>query len=234
MGKVKRKTNNLQITTDAAGKEKIRFKGKFVKKLKVDRHLRGKMLSEMRKKSQSLKNSSVEKEKIDIPVDGERVVNFDCMAKKMFCSKCNHKLHLTDIIDECVQGLGSIFHVKCEKCSHVNKVESSEKYVDSAKGVKLFAINSKVALGALNSGFGATKANKFLKVIGLPGLNEKPFKVHERFVGPVIEQVAKESCIKVVLEEKELTEKNIDELKLCLSIYLTNGVVKPFKNLAVI
>lgn len=72
----------------------------------------------------------------------------------------------------------------------------------------------------MNSGFGATKANKFLKVIGLPGLNEKSFKVHERLVGPVIEQVAKESCIKAVLEEKELTEKNIDELKLCFSVLI--------------
>lgn len=64
MGKVKRKTNNLQITTDAAGKEKIRFKGKFVKKLKVDRHLRGKMLSEMRKNLKVLKILQLKRKKL--------------------------------------------------------------------------------------------------------------------------------------------------------------------------
>jgi len=53
-------------------------------------------------------------------------------------------------------------------------------------------------------------------LIGLPGVSEKTFKVHERIVGPVIEQVAKDSCLAAVIQEKEMTENNINELKLCL------------------
>lgn len=68
----------------------------------------------------------------------------------------------------------------------------------------------------MNSGFGPTKTNKFLKTIGLPGVNEKTFKVHERLVGPVIEEVARDSCIEAVAIEKELTVQKVEELKLCL------------------
>lgn len=68
----------------------------------------------------------------------------------------------------------------------------------------------------MNSGLGPTKTNKLLKTIGLPGVNDKTFKVHERLVGPVIEEVARESCIEAVTVEKELTEKNVEDLKLCL------------------
>jgi len=37
--------------------------------------------------------------------------------------------------------------------------------------------------------------------------------MHERIIGPLIEEEAKESCIEAVLIEKELTEKNIEALK---------------------
>lgn len=47
----------------------------------------------------------------------------------------------------------------------------------------------------------------------LPTVNSQLFKTHERIIGPVIEHVAKESCIEAVEEERSLTIKNVDKLK---------------------
>ncbi|KAK0171457.1 hypothetical protein PV327_011273 [Microctonus hyperodae] len=205
------KQHNLQITKNEKGTEIIRFKGKFTKQYKVERYLRAKLRNQLQKG----KNVSTSNDK-DIPVDGERVIDLKAMAKKMFCEKCEDKFSLCDIQGETVQGLGSIFDVKCSKCNHVTKVHSSEKYINPVTGKSSFAINIKVALGALNSGLGPTKTNKFLKTVGLPGVNEKTFKVHERLVGPIIEQIARDSCIEAVTVEKELTVQKVEKLKLCL------------------
>ena len=68
-------------------------------------------------------------------------------------------------------------------------------------------------VGALHAGGGITKVNKFLSIFGLPVATNNTFKLHERIIGPFIEEVAKESCIEAVLIEKELTEANLENLK---------------------
>ena len=67
--------------------------------------------------------------------------------------------------------------------------------------------------GALHAGCGATKVNKLLKTMDIPGMSPNTFKIHERVVGPVIEHVAKETCAEAVLLEKIATIENIEELK---------------------
>lgn len=47
----------------------------------------------------------------------------------------------------------------------------------------------------------------------LPLTSSSTYKMHERIIGPAIEEVAKESCIQAVIIEKELTEKNLENLK---------------------
>lgn len=65
----------------------------------------------------------------------------------------------------------------------------------------------------MHSGSGATKANKLFKIMGLHGMTERTYKLHERIVGPIIEAVAKETCVDAVALEKSLTLENIEELK---------------------
>ncbi|XP_018577535.1 uncharacterized protein LOC108915872 [Anoplophora glabripennis] len=92
----KAKQYNLQTTKNEKGTEIIRFKGKFTKKYKVERHLRAKLRNQLQKE----KNVSTSNDK-DIPVDGERVIDFKTMAKKMFCEKCVDKFGLCDIPATC-------------------------------------------------------------------------------------------------------------------------------------
>lgn len=46
----------------------------------------------------------------------------------------------------------------------------------------------------------------------IPVITTKTFKKYEREIGPVIEEVAKESCRKAAEEEKNLTKENGPEL----------------------
>ncbi|CAB0044998.1 unnamed protein product, partial [Trichogramma brassicae] len=62
--------------------------------------------------------------------------------------------------------------------------------------------------GMLHSGFGPTQMNKFFSVLQLPNINEKVLKSHERIVGPIVELVAEESCLKAADLERTLTIEN--------------------------
>lgn len=231
----KNKKYNLQITTSSLGKERIRFRGKFVKKYKMEKSLYMQRLNKSKKEKQTAKKKPEKtREKNDIPVDGSRITNLKFMAKQMFCERCNQGLELCNIKKEIAEGLGSIFEVQCSKCLHLTKVRSDEKHYSPTTKRSLFIVNTKMALGkfllgyylanfqemhfpgALNGGMGETKANKFLTSIGLPKFCNKTFKKHERLVGPIVEQVARESCAEAVALEKELTEKNAEKLKLSL------------------
>lgn len=202
----RKKKYNLQITRSNLGKERIRYRGKFVKKYKVEKSLFMQRLNKSKKDKQTA-DKTPEKicEKKDIPVDGSRITNLKFMAKKMFCEKCNQGLELCNIKKETVEGLGSIFEVECSKCRHLTKVHSDERYYSPATKGSVFTVNTKMALGkfllayclansqkmrfpgALNSGMRETKANKFLSTIGLPKFCNKTLKKHERLVGPIIE-----------------------------------------------
>lgn len=136
--------DDVKITKDDAGNEIYRLRGKVTKQYKVERYLRALHLSKFRKKQEK---NHPDSEKVDIPVDGERITNLRCMAEQMFCGHCREKLSLSDIVGEVCEGLGSIFDMKCPKCLFVTKVNSSEKYVNKSTNRKLFTINSKLALG---------------------------------------------------------------------------------------
>lgn len=59
---------------------------------------------------------------------------------------------------------------------------------------------------------GYTTLNNFSGVAGIQCMSKKYYKKHEREVGPVVEAVAKESCLDACEEEKKLTLTRTNEL----------------------
>lgn len=67
--------------------------------------------------------------------------------------------------------------------------------------------------GSIHSGAGLNKVNKFISTINIPTINSQLYKTHERIIGPIIENVAKESCLEAAFLEREATLHDADELK---------------------
>jgi len=65
----------------------------------------------------------------------------------------------------------------------------------------------------LNGGLGVTHLNKVLSALNMTHLNYKTFCEYQREVGIAIEDLARDSCKRAALEERELTIKNSEELK---------------------
>lgn len=55
--------------------------------------------------------------------------------------------------------------------------------------------------------------NDLLKTADCPGMSATVYKQHERIIGPIIEEVAKESCLQAAAIERALTEKSVEESK---------------------
>lgn len=66
---------------------------------------------------------------------------------------------------------------------------------------------------SIHTGNGHTQVDKFLRIIDLPGMNSKTFMKHVRIIGPTIEKVAWASCKEAASIEREITLKNVEELK---------------------
>ena len=77
--------------------------------------------------------------------EGRRVVELGFLADqlKKGCSEWKKVLNLTNIVDETIQGLGSILYIQCEGCSH----RSPEKM---SVGRPIWDINTKAATGLSN------------------------------------------------------------------------------------
>lgn len=99
------------------------------------------------KNSATINNDDQEKKTSqNLPVEGNRIVNLNYLSEQMVCSSCGKDLLLKNIVKEQRLSLGSHFEVKCT-CGSIKKVISSEKYSNPASGKKVFAINTKMALG---------------------------------------------------------------------------------------
>jgi len=59
--------------------------------------------------------------------------------------------------------------------------------------------------GVLHAGIRNMHLNKLCAAIDIPPMSQMTFKSHEKEVGAVIEDVAKESCKEAALLERELT-----------------------------
>lgn len=60
---------------------------------------------------------------------------------------------------------------------------------------------------------GNTHLNKILSALNIPEFNWKTFKTHEKEVGKAAEEMARESCKRATLEERQMTIENVDQVK---------------------
>lgn len=54
-------------------------------------------------------------------------------------------------------------------------------------------------IACVNAGIGCSTLTKILVGVNMPGMPSPLYKRHEREAGPVIEEVAKDSCLKAAL-----------------------------------
>ena len=105
-------------------------------------------------------------------------------------------------------GLASVFTGKCTVCGMENDVKTSSEHKSGARGPLAHDINSRVVLGCLHTGIGETHLNNFLGTLNIPSLNTVTFKNREREIGHAVESVAKQSCEKVMNDERNAAIKS--------------------------
>ena len=68
-----------------------------------------------------------------------------------------------------------------------------------------------IFIGMLHAGIGPTHVNELLSSINVPSIGESTLKAREREVGPQIEKLAKESCLKSLENEKNLWKEESEK-----------------------
>ena len=63
---------------------------------------------------------------------------------------------------------------------------------------------------------GNTHLNKMLSSLNIPQMRWNTFKTHEKEVGHVVEEMARDSCIRASMEERQQTIQNAEEMKTLL------------------
>ena len=59
---------------------------------------------------------------------GRRIIEFEVLINNLkACISCKQGLRLENIVNETIQGLGSLLHVKCHSCSAVNLVPTGKR-----------------------------------------------------------------------------------------------------------
>ncbi|XP_074104180.1 uncharacterized protein LOC141530765 [Cotesia typhae] len=180
--------------------EKLTHKGRFIKKKVLE------------KRQKSLAAMAKAKKKRNSPQQiGTRIVDVDELMDNLICCLCEKDLLLKNIVKETKFGLSSVFSIKCENCSTLTNVKTSKKHI-TKDNTKHSDINTKIVLGAVHAGVEYTCLRKILACADVPMISQALYKRYEREVGPVIEEVAKESCKQAAEEERSLVVKNIEKL----------------------
>ncbi|XP_066583761.1 uncharacterized protein [Prorops nasuta] len=132
--------------------------------------------------------------------EGRRIIDVNKVAEDLWCNNCNSAISLRDIQVEKQYSIASKWLVKCQSCLNMVQVETSR----NAKNF-YFDSNLKLAIGMLDAGIGEIKINTLLSALNVQSVTDKSLKRYERCVGPVIEEVANNSCVDAIEAEKYLT-----------------------------
>lgn len=126
--------------------EKLRYKGRFIKKEVLEKRLR--IISSfekgrIQKMESTLKNETKDDSNLKI---GKRIIDVDELAANLECKVCEETLSLKKIKKEIRAGLHSTFSIECKKCGLLNIVDTGKIHVNKDSG-KHADINTKVVLG---------------------------------------------------------------------------------------
>ena len=109
------------------------------------------------------------------------------------CNQCsNTPLLLTDCHISNLHHPNSLM-VICQNCNNKCKIKIHSDEVEE-----------KLVLGSLHIGIGFTHVEGLLSIVGLPCFSNGSYKKTERKIGPALEKVARESCLKWKQEEEKL------------------------------
>ncbi|XP_008207868.1 uncharacterized protein LOC103316340 [Nasonia vitripennis] len=193
--------------------ERPRYKGKIMTEKQYKRRMKQIESGLMRKKEKvQTKNQCDDDQQAECMIEGRRIIDLKVMAQHLYCSFCTEILSLEDIEKEAKKGLASDFTVRCRKCLATSIVPTSKVHL-GPNGQLLYDNNTKAALSAIHNGNGHTTLKKFCGSMNMPCMTAKTYKSYEREIGPVIESVAKESCLEACKEEKRLTKSQLDILQ---------------------
>ncbi|XP_055999332.1 uncharacterized protein LOC125677071 [Ostrea edulis] len=145
---------------------------------------------------------------------GRRVVELGTLVDnlKRGCTMCDNMLHLVNTIGGRKFGLGQVLQVQCTQptCSFVNDIPTGSKHkVKAGKKQYAWDVNTKLAAGMVNGGYGTTHVNALLAALNIPGITDKSLKKREREVGEHLEEMAGQSCNEILQEEMKLTAGDI-------------------------
>lgn len=142
--------------------------------------------------------------------NGRRIVELATLADNLqACRYCAQPLHLSDCVGENRFGLAQILKVKCRNinCGVTNDVTvaTGSKHVTD-QGGKAWDVNSRLAAGMINGGFGESHVNSLLAVLNIPGISKRGLKEREREIGSTLDKMAEDSCREYLQEEAKLID----------------------------
>ena len=117
------------------------FQSKIHKGFFVNQNKRIERLIESRRQKIS-KTDSIVPDSVVTKIEGRRVIEIDILIQNLKCVTCSEKIHLCDIVEEKIYGLGSVFRILCYKCESVTDVPTGKR---DEKGA--FHANYKVTTG---------------------------------------------------------------------------------------
>lgn len=116
---------------------------------------------------------------------GRRIVELGVLADGLkACQLCGHPLHLIDCVGEKKFGLAHILMVKCNylECGLVNDVPTGSRH-KTTNCASAWDVNTKLAAGMINGGFGESHVNGLLSSI-IPTITQSTLKTREREITP--------------------------------------------------
>lgn len=142
---------------------------------------------------------------------GRRIVELGVLADGLkACQLCGHPLHLTDCVGEKKFGLAHILMVKCQyvECGLVNDVPTGSRH-KTTNCASAWDVNTKLAAGMINGGFGESHVNGFLSSLNIPTITQSTLKSREREITPHLHKMAEDSCNKHLREEISMSDGNL-------------------------
>ena len=124
--------------------DRIRHKGRFIKKKVLDK--KNKVANALREKKK-LNDLTANNNESNNLCEGFRIVDLKYLGKKLRCDQCKDVLCLDNIVDEKHLGLNSILKVKCTKCDIVSLVPTGKTHIAHNSNSKHSDINAGIVLG---------------------------------------------------------------------------------------
>ena len=151
--------------------------------------------------------------KTTFKINGNRIIDILYRNEQLMrgCKRCKEVLTFSSVTREQKYGLGSVFTIHCKRCNKNNKVKSIRSHKTGKRGIETFHVNSRLAIGMLDTGNGETHLRCLLSESEIPTGSHKTLKMRERECGYAIEKVAKASCTRATASQSAEVKRECKE-----------------------